>query len=65
MKTMVKDKFLKQTLNIQNLFNLHCDLPFLSERKKIEKFKKLVSNTYNKGNYAVHIRALKQGLSHG
>ena len=38
----------------KNLFNLHKDLPFLAERKKIEKC-----------NYVVHIRALKQALSHG
>ena len=41
-------------------FNLHSDLPFLPERDKIEKFKKLVCNIHNKENYVVHIRALKQ-----
>ena len=49
----------------KNLFNLHKDLPFLPERKKIEKCKKLVCNIHNKDNYAVHIRALKQALNHG
>ena len=49
----------------KNLFNLHCDLPFLPERKKIEKCKKLVCNIHNKVNYVVHIRALKQALNHG
>ena len=49
----------------KNLFNLHCDLQFLLERKKIEKCKKLVCNIYNKENYFVHIRALKQALNHG
>ena len=34
----------------KNLFNLHEDLPFLAERKKILKCKELVSNIYNKEN---------------
>ena len=43
MKTVVKDIFLKQILNIQKkLFNPHKDLPFLPEKKKMEKVKKLV-----------------------
>ena len=41
-------------------FNLHSNLPFLPEREKIEKLKKLVYNIHNKENYFVHIRALKQ-----
>ena len=45
-----------------NLLNLHSDLPFLAERKKIEKCHKLVCSIHN--NYVVHIRALKQALSH-
>ena len=49
----------------KTLFNLHKDLPFLAERKKIEKCKKLVYNIHNKENYLVHIRALKQALNHG
>ena len=48
----------------KNVFNLHSDLPFLPERKKIEKCKKLVCNIHNKENYVVHIRALKQALNH-
>ena len=48
----------------KNLFNLHNDLPFLAERKKIEKCKKLVCNMHEKENYVVHIRALKQVLNH-
>ena len=48
----------------KNLFNLHSDLPFLPERKKIKKCKKLVCNIHNKENYVVHIRALKQALNH-
>ena len=49
----------------KNLFNLHSDLPFLPERKKIEKCKKLVCNIHNKENYVIHIRTLKEALSHG
>ena len=49
----------------KNLFNLHKDLPFLGERKKIEKCKKLVCSIHDKENYVVHIRALKQALNHG
>ena len=41
-------------------FNLHGDLPFLPERKKIEKCNKLVCNIHDKENYVVHIRALKE-----
>ena len=50
---------------LKNLFNLHRDLPFLSERNNIKKCNKLVCNIHNKENYVVHIRALKQGLNHG
>ena len=49
----------------KHLFNLHCDLPFLPERKKIKKCKQLVCNIHNKENYVLHIRALKQALNHG
>ena len=49
----------------KNLFNLDSDLPFLIERKKIEKCKKIVCNVYNKENSVIHIRALKQALNHG
>ena len=45
--------------------NLHMDLPFLPERNKTKKCNKLVCNMYDKENYVVHIRALKQALNHG
>ena len=38
------------------------DLPFLPERMKIDKCKKLVCNLYDKKNYVVHITSLKHGL---
>ena len=49
----------------KNLFNLHKDLLFSPERKKIEKFNKLICNIEDKEKYVVHIRALKQALNHG
>ena len=45
--------------------NLHSDLPFLPERMKINKCSKVVCNLYDKNNYVVHIRSLKQALDHG
>ena len=45
--------------------DLHKDLSFLPERKKIEKCDKLVYSIQDKKNYVVHIRALKQALNHG
>ena len=44
---------------------LHSDLPFLPDRMKANKVKKLVSNVTNKENYSIHIFALKQALNHG
>ena len=53
-------------LNIQKkIFNLHSDLPFLVERKKIYKCNKLVCNIHDKDNYVAHIRPLKEALNHG
>ena len=48
----------------KNSHDLHIDLPFLPERMKIDKCKKLVSNLYDKKSYVVHIRSLKQALNH-
>ena len=43
-------------MNIQqNLFNLHKDLPVLTERKKIE-CKKLLCNIYNRENYVESLK---------
>ena len=38
---------------------------FSPERMKIDKCKKLACNLYDKKNYVVHIRTLKQTLNHG
>ena len=49
MKIVIKDIFLKQMINIpKNLHVLHEDLPFLPERMKIGKCKKLAFNLYDK-----------------
>ena len=44
---------------------IHNDLPFLPERIKIEKVKKLVANLHDKTKYVIHTRNLKQTLNHG
>ena len=43
----------------KNLFNLHSDLPFLPERKKIEKCRKFVCNIHDKENY---VKSLKTSI---
>ena len=48
----------------KNLNYLHSDLPFLPERMKINKCSKLVCHLYDKNNYVVHIRSLRQALNH-
>ena len=45
----------------RRLHELHSDLPFLSERMKIDKCNKLVCNLFN----VTHINSLKQALNHG
>ena len=49
----------------KELFNLHKDLPFLPERKKVEKVEKLICSIEDKEKYVIHIRVLKQALNHG
>ena len=49
----------------KRLHELHSDLPFLSERMKIDKCKKLVCNLSSKKIYITHINSLKQALNHG
>ena len=47
----------------EELHDLHTDLPLLPEKKKnYNKHKKLVCTLYDKINYVVHIRNLKQAL---
>ena len=49
----------------KELFNLHKDLPFLPESKKVNKVEKLICSIENKEKYVIHIRSLKQALNHG
>ena len=49
----------------KKLFDLHKDLPFLPERKKVNKVEKLIYNMEEKEKYVVHIKFLKQALNHG
>ena len=46
----------------KNLHAQHKDLPFSSERMKINK---LACKVQNKENYVIHIIALKQAIDHG
>ena len=50
---------------LKTLHELHSDLLFLSERRKIDKCNKLVCNLFNKKKYVTHINSLKQALNHG
>ena len=47
------------------LYKLHSDMPFLSEKMKIDKTQMLVCNLRDKKKYVVHINILKQALNHG
>ena len=49
----------------EKLHEFHNDLPFLPERKKIEKFEKFLANLHDKTEYVTHIRNLKQALNKG
>ena len=49
----------------EKLHELHNDVPFLPERKKIKKVKKLVTNLYDKNECLIHVRKLKQLLNDG
>ena len=62
----MRDIFLKLMFDTpQKIYDLHNDLPFLPERKKLEKAKKLVTNFHDKTEYVIHIRNLEQALNHG
>ena len=47
------------------MINYSNDLPFSPKRMKIEKAGKLVANLFDKTEYVIHIKHLKQALSHG
>ena len=66
MKIVIQDIFFEVDVEYRKmLFNSHKDLPFLPERKKVEKVKKLICSIEDKEKYVIHIRALKQALNHG
>ena len=44
----------------EKLNKRHNDLPFLLERMKLEKVKKLVPNLYDETESVIHIKNLKQ-----
>ena len=49
----------------KNLHKLYNDLAFLPERMKIENVEKIVENLYDKEEYVIHTRTLKQTLNYG
>ena len=58
--------FLEVHIDYQKeLFNLHKDLPFLPESKKVNKVEKLICGIEDKEKYVLHIRVLKQALNCG
>ena len=46
-------------LYLEKLHQVQNDLPFLPERMKIEKVKKLAADLHDKTEYVIHIRNLK------
>ena len=48
----------------EKFHELHNDLLCLPEGMKIEKVEKLATNLHDKTEYVIHIRNLKQALSH-
>ena len=49
----------------EELYELHSELPFLPERKKLGKVEKLVTSLQDKSEYVIHTKSLKQALDHG
>ena len=47
---------------LENIHNLHNDVPFSPKIIKIEKFEKLAANLYDKEEYVIHIRNLTQDI---
>ena len=50
--------------NLEELHELHNDLPFLPQRMKIAKVRKLEANSLIKTEYVIPIGNLKQALNH-
>ena len=49
---------------LEKLHELQIDWPFLPEKMKIGKIKKLLANLRDKSEYVIHKRNLKQALNH-
>ena len=49
----------------KTLWGYHKDLPFLPERKKLEKVEKRVCSIEDQEKYVIPIRSLKQALNNG
>ena len=65
-KNSDKGYFLKADIDYpKELLNLHEDLPFLTETKKVNKVEKLICIIEYKEKYVIHIGALEQALNHG
>ena len=47
----------------KQLWSSHKDVPFLPERRKLEKVGKLVCSIEDREKYVIHIRTLKQALN--
>ena len=47
----------------KELFNLHKDLPFLPESKKVNNVEKLICDIEDKKKYVFHVRGLKQAIN--
>ena len=63
---MTKDIFLKLMFNTQkNYMNFIMTYHFYQKFKKKKKVEKLVTNLFDKNEYIIHIRNLKQALNHG
>ena len=48
---------------LEKLHELQIDWPFLPEKMKIGKIKKLLANLHDNSEYVIHIRNLKQALN--
>ena len=49
----------------RELHDAHNDIPFMCGKMKIGGVEKLIPNLYDKKNYVIHIRCLKQAIDHG
>ena len=49
----------------ENLYRDHKYLPFLPDKTKINKVKKLTYDSHDKKEYSIYISVLKQALNHG